>query len=142
MCRQKRVGEGNVHPGQKVGVGRAVRLAARSALVAAGNTLVQTINATGLASNGGVRTERRYGEPANRAAQATERILLVTRVLGNTGQRPRVQRLHQKRAHSPNQRAEVSVNLPGLVGRQVKPSGVTLGDYGEPGRCAIGSARE
>ena len=39
-------------------------------------------------------------------------------------------------------RAEVAVNLPRLVGRQVKSAGFTVGDYGKPRRRAVGSARE
>jgi hypothetical protein len=63
-------------------------------------------------------------------------------MLGDSGQRARVKGLHQKRAHSPNQRSEVAVHLPGFIGRQVKSAGFTIGDYGKPRRRAVGSARE
>jgi hypothetical protein len=143
VCDEERFHERNVHPQQKVGVGRSIgtRLVVPR-VVGAGDAIVKSVDAAGFVVDRLVASERRDGEPPNGSRQTAQGVLFIARMVGYSREGTGVKSLHEKRADSSDERAEVPMNDPRSIGRNIQSAVVTPRDDVEPRRLAVRRPRQ
>ncbi|OUD91399.1 hypothetical protein CMMCAS03_08320 [Clavibacter michiganensis subsp. michiganensis] len=121
---EERVGEDHVHPGEQVGVVRAVgALDAVAVDVGALHLAVVAADAPADVDGGVPVAERGGDDPAHGAGEPAERILAVARPVVDPGHGARVQRLHEEGADPRDERRHPAVHGPDR-GAGPEPAGV------------------